>query len=299
MSVKLGIAPIAWSNDDMPELGGDTPIEQCLEEASVAGFTGIELGGKFPRNPGITNFLLDKYNLKMPGGWYGSLLRTRSAEEEWVAMQDHLNLLKLVNADVFVFADVSGSIQGDQSKKLSTRPFMEDDEFIEYCKKINEISNRLSDEGIPMSYHEHMGTIIQTENDVDRFMNNTNQNTFLLYDTGHLLFAEANYERVLKNYISKINHVHCKDIRKDILEKSLKNDATFRQAFLDGAFTVPGDGCIDYVPFLNTLKKKDYSGWLVVEAEQDPAKANPFEYAKIGFNYLSKTAKQCGFKIIN
>ena len=173
MKIKLGIAPIAWSNDDMPELGGDTPIEQCLEEASSAGFTGIELGGKFPRNPGITNFLLDKYNLKMPGGWYGSLLRGRSAEDEWVAMQDHLNLLKLIKADVFVFADVSGSIQGDQSRKLSTRPKMDGEEFILYCKKINEISDRLNDEGIPMSYHEHMGTIIQTENDVDMFMENT------------------------------------------------------------------------------------------------------------------------------
>ena len=183
MKIKLGIAPIAWSNDDMPELGGDTPIEQCLEEASSAGFTGIELGGKFPRNPGITNFLLDKYNLKMPGGWYGSLLRGRSAEDEWVAMQDHLNLLKLIKADVFVFADVSGSIQGDQSRKLSTRPKMDGEEFIQYCKKINEISDRLNDEGIPMSYHEHMGTIIQTENDVDMFMENTNDNTFLLYDT--------------------------------------------------------------------------------------------------------------------
>ena len=299
MKIKLGIAPIAWSNDDMPELGGDTPIEQCLEEASSAGFTGIELGGKFPRNPGITNFLLNKYKLKMPGGWYGSLLRTRSAEDEWVAMQDHLNLLKLVNADVFVFADVSGSIQGDQTKRLSTRPTMEDEEFVEYCKKINVISNRLSDEGIPMSYHEHMGTIIQTENDVDRFMNNTNQNTFLLYDTGHLLFAEANYERVLKNYISKINHVHCKDIRQNILENSLKNDLSFRESFLDGVFTVPGDGCIDYKPFLTVLKNKNYEGWLVVEAEQDPAKANPFEYAKIGYNYLSKTAKECGFNIIS
>ena len=295
MKIKLGIAPIAWSNDDMPELGGDTPIEQCLEEAAAAGFTGIELGGKFPRNPGITNFLLDKYNLKMPGGWYGSLLRTRSVEEEWVAMQDHLNLLKLVNADVFVFADVSGSIQGDQSKKLSTRPIMEDDEFNEYCKKINEISNRLSDEGIPMSYHEHMGTIIQTENDVDRFMNNTNENTFLLYDTGHLLFAEANFERVLKNYVQKINHVHCKDIRKNILENSLKNDLSFRESFLDGVFTVPGDGCIDYEPLFKILYENNYEKWLIIEAEQDPKKANPLEYAKIGYNYLSMKLKKIDY----
>ena len=296
MKIKLGIAPIAWSNDDMPELGGDTPIEQCLEEASAAGFTGIELGGKFPRNPGITNFLLNKYKLKMPGGWYGSLLRTRSAEDEWVAMQDHLNLLKLVNADVFVFADVSGSIQGDQTKRLSTRPTMEDDEFVEYCKKINDISNRLSDEGIPMSYHEHMGTIIQTENDVDRFMNNTNQNTFLLYDTGHLLFAEANYERVLKNYISKINHVHCKDIRQNILENSLKNDLSFRESFLDGVFTVPGDGCIDYEPLFEILYQNNYDKWLIIEAEQDPKKANPLEYAKIGYTYLSKTLKKVDYE---
>ena len=297
MKIKLGIAPIAWSNDDMPELGGDTPIEQCLEEASTAGFTGIELGGKFPRNPGITNFLLNKYKLKMPGGWYGSLLRTRSAEDEWVAMQDHLNLLKLVNADVFVFADVSGSIQGDQTKRLSTRPTMEDDEFVEYCKKINDISNRLSDEGIPMSYHEHMGTIIQTENDVDRFMNNTNQNTFLLYDTGHLLFAEANYERVLKNYISKINHVHCKDIRQNILENSLKNDLSFRESFLDGVFTVPGDGCIDYEPLFEILYQNNYDKWLIIEAEQDPKKANPLEYAKIGFTYLSSTLKKVDYEL--
>ena len=297
MKIKLGIAPIAWSNDDMPELGGDTPVEQCLEEASSVGFTGIELGGKFPRNPGITNFLLNKYKLKMPGGWYGSLLRTRSAEDEWVAMQDHLNLLKLVNADVFVFADVSGSIQGDQTKRLSTRPTMEDDEFVEYCKKINDISNRLSDEGIPMSYHEHMGTIIQTENDVDRFMNNTNQNTFLLYDTGHLLFAEANYKRVLKNYISKINHVHCKDIRQNILENSLKNDLSFRESFLDGVFTVPGDGCIDYEPLFEILYQNNYDKWLIIEAEQDPKKANPLEYAKIGFTYLSSTLKNVGYEL--
>ncbi len=191
MKIKLGIAPIAWSNDDMPELGGDTPIEKCLEDARSSGFIGIELGGKFPRNPGITNFLLDKYNLKMPGGWYGSLLRNRSVQEEWSAMQDHLNLLKLVKADVFIFADISGSIQGDADKPLSTRPTLEKDEWKSYCEKISELSNRLMDEGMPMSYHEHMGTIIQSEEDVDRFMESTNDNTFLLYDTGHLLYFET------------------------------------------------------------------------------------------------------------
>ena len=147
-----------------------------------------------------------------------------------------------------------------------------------------------------MSYQEHMGTIIQTEHDVDRFMENTNDKTFLLYDTGHLLFAQADYEKVLKNYVSKINHVHCKDIRKKILENSLNHDLSFRESFLDGVFTVPGDGCIDYVPLLKILYENNYEKWLIIEAEQDPKKANPLEYAKIGYNYLSMNLKSIKYE---
>ena len=297
MLIKLGIAPIAWSNDDMPELGGDTPIEKCLEEAKEAGFIGIELGGKFPRNPGTIKFLLEKFKLNMPGGWYGSLLKERSVEEEWVAMQEHIELLKFVGSDVFVFADVSGSIQGEELSPLSNRPSLNDNEWKNYGNKISEISNRLYDLGIPMSYHEHMGTIIQTEKDVDRLMNETNDKTFLLYDTGHLLFAQANYYDILKKYISRINHVHCKDIREDILRKSLKEDLSFRNSFLNGVFTVPGDGCIDYNPLLTFLKENNYKKWLVVEAEQDPIKSNPLEYAKIGYNYLLKTLTKAGYEV--
>ena len=297
MKIKIGIAPIAWSNDDMPELGGDTPIEVCLDESKKAGFSGIELGGKFPRNPGITNFLLNKFQLKMPGGWYGAQLRNRSIDEEWSAMQDHLNLLKIVKGDIFVFADVSGSIQGDVSRSLSSRPSLEKYEWDDYCNKISEISNRLYNEGIPMSYHEHMGTIIQSEEDVDKFIDKTNDKTYLLYDTGHLLFAQANYEKILKNYIERINHVHCKDIRKNILEKSLNEDLSFRNSFLEGVFTVPGDGCIDYKPIMKILFENKYSDWLVIEAEQDPAKANPFKYAKIGYNYLSSILSVIGYEI--
>ena len=297
MSVKLGIAPIAWSNDDMPELGGDTPIEKCLKEASDSGFQGIELGGKFPRNPGTINYLLKKFKLKMPGGWYGSLLRKRTAKEEWFAMQDHINLLKIVKGSVFVFADISGSIQGKPNKKISLRPTLKKDEWKNYCYKINEISNRLKDIGIPMSYHEHMGTIIQTEEDINIFMENTNDNTFLLYDTGHLLFAKADYERVLKNYISRINHIHCKDIRSKVLKNSLKKDLSFRDSFLKGVFTVPGDGCIDYEPLFKILFKNNFKKWVIIEAEQDPKKANPFKYAKIGNKYLKKIIKKVGYKV--
>ena len=296
MKINLGIAPIAWSNDDMPELGGDTPIETCLKEASSAGFTGIELGGKFPRNARITKFLLTKYKLSLPGGWYGSMLRKKSIEDEWIAMQDQIELLKLLNSDVFVFADISGSIQSN-SIALSKRPQLNPNEWKEYCKKISEIANRLDDVGLPMSYHSHMGTIIQSESDVEKLLELTNEKTYFLYDSGHLFFAQADYQKLLNKYISRVNHVHCKDIRKNILYKSLLKDNSFKDAFLKGVFTVPGDGCINYKPLFEILQKNNYSKWLIIEAEQDQNKENPFEYAKIGYNYLNKSLKEVGYDI--
>ena len=287
MKIKIGIAPIAWSNDDLPELGGITPVEQCLSEAKQAGFEGIELGGKFPRNLNILKYLLDHFEIKMPGGWYGSKLRERSIDDEWFYMQEQIKLLQFVGASVFIFADISGSIQSEKEKKLSTRPKLNKDEWIEYCNKISEISNRLQDVGLPMSYHAHMGTIIQTEEDIEKFLEYSSKNTYLLYDTGHIKFAQGNLNRILVKFIERINHIHCKDIRKDILNIVLNEDLSFPESFLKGVFTVPGDGCIDYQPLLEILKKNKYNKWLVVEAEQDPKKANPFEYAKIGFNYLN------------
>ena len=297
MKIKLGIAPIAWSNDDMPELGGDTPIETCLNEASSAGFSGIELGGKFPRNTYIIKFLLTKYGLSLPGGWYGSNLREKNVEEEWLSMQNQIELLQQLNSSVFVFADVSGSIQGNASIPLSKRPKLNQNEWLEYCQKISELSKRLDDVGLPMSYHEHMGTIIQTEGDVDKFLNLTNEKTHLLFDTGHLFFAGADYKNILKKYFSRINHIHCKDVRKIILDNSIKNDLSFRSSFLNGVFTVPGDGDIDYEPIIKILYENKYQNWLVIEAEQDPAKANPFEYAKIGYKYLAKVLSDTGYEI--
>ena len=297
MKINLGIAPIAWSNDDMPDLGGDTPIETCLFEARSAGFRGIELGGKFPRNPGTIKYLLNKFNLEMPGGWYGAHLNERSVEEEWQAMQNQIELHKLINSSVFIFADVSGSIQGEPIIPLSKRPILKDNEWDDYCNKISEISKRLSDIGLPMSYHEHMGTIIQSEQDVYRLLDNTDDKTSLLFDTGHILFAEGDYESILKKYVSRVNHVHCKDIRKEILNRSLSNDSSFRDSFLEGVFTVPGDGCINYKPLFETLHDNKYSKWLIVEAEQDPKKANPLKYAKIGYKYLNRMLTEVGYRI--
>ena len=299
MSIKLGIAPIAWSNDDMPALGGETTLEQCLSEASKAGFTGIESGGKFPKNSKELLPKLNKENLKLCSGWYGAQLLRNTPKEEFKLMRQQLNLFKDCESPCMVFAEITDSIQGDPNTPLSKRPKLLEDDWTLLISRINEISKMMSDEGMPLAYHHHMGTVIETENETRRLIENTNDTVKLLIDTGHMLFAQGNSIKLAEDFSERLIHVHCKDIRKDVLDKSLKNDSTFRQAFLDGAFTVPGDGCIDYKPFLKVLYKKKYEGWLVVEAEQDPAKANPFEYAKIGFNYLNKTAKECGFEIIN
>ena len=299
MSIKLGIAPIAWSNDDMPELGGDTTLEQCLSEASKAGFTGIESGGKFPKNSKELIPKLEKENLQLCSGWYGATLLKNTPKEEFKLMREQMDLFKDCKSPCMVFAEVTNSVQSDPKTPLSKKPKLSEEEWKLLISRINEISKMMIDENMPLAYHHHMGTVIETEAEVRRLIESTNNSVKLLIDTGHMLFAGGNSIKITEDFIERIIHVHCKDIRKNILDKSLKNDSTFRQAFLDGAFTVPGDGCIDYKPFLTLLKSKDYSGWLVVEAEQDPAKANPFEYAKIGYNYLSKTAKECGLNIIS
>ena len=298
MSIKLGVAPIAWSNDDMPELGGETTLEQCLHEARKAGFTGIESGGKFPKNSDELIPKLNKENLSLCSGWYGAQLLVNTAKDEFSLMKNQLKLFKDCKSPCMVFAEITNSIQGDPNTPLSKRPKLSKDDWNKLVLRINEISKMMIDENMPLAYHHHMGTVIETEDETSRLMESTIDSVKLLIDTGHMLFAQGNSIKLINKFSEKLIHVHCKDIRKVVLEESLKNDSTFRQAFLDGAFTVPGDGCIDYKPFLKVLKDKNYSGWLVVEAEQDPSKANPFEYAKKGYNYLNKTAKECGFEII-
>ena len=297
MSVKLGVAPIAWSNDDMPELGGETTLEQCLEEASQAGYIGIESGGKFPKNSSELIPKLEKYNLNLCSGWYGANLRKNSVNEEKKYLQQQLKLFQDCKSPCIVFAEVSGSIQGDPNRKLSTRPQMDNEEWKSFCQKISEMGKYLDDQGMPLAYHHHMGTVIETQEDTERLMESTHDSVKLTLDTGHMLFAKGDSKKIFENFSSRLQHVHCKDIRKNVLEKSLKEDLSFRGAFLEGAFTVPGDGCIDYKPLFDILKKNNYSGWLVVEAEQDPKKANPLEYAIKGYKYLTETLNKSDIKI--
>ena len=222
MSIRLGIAPIAWSNDDMPELGGNTTLEQCLKEASLAGFSGIESGGKFPMDSQKLLPKLEKENLKLCSGWYGAQLLKRSPKEEFQLMQKQLKLFRDCKAPCMVFAEVSDSVQGDPNKPLSKRPILTNDDWKKLINSINEISKMMIDQNMPLAYHHHMGTVIETEADVTRLIENTKDTVKLLIDTGHMLFAQGDSNKLVNDFYERIIHVHCKDIRKEILKKIIK-----------------------------------------------------------------------------
>ena len=224
-------------------------------------------------------------------------LRKNSVEEEKKLIQNQLQLFKDCEAPCIVFAEVFESIQGNPKKKLSSRPKMSNAEWKDYCVKISELARYLEDEGMPLAYHHHMGTVIETEEETIRLLENTNDSVKLTLDTGHMLFARGNSINIINKYKERVIHIHCKDIREEVLNKALSEDLSFRDAFLAGAFTVPGDGCIDYKPLFDILKKNNYQGWLVVEAEQDPKKANPLEYAIMGYKYITDTLKKSNLEI--
>lgn len=292
MTVKIGINPLTWTNDDLPELGAETPLETCLEEGKLAGFQGFELGNKFPRDPNVLGPILQAHQLELVSGWYSLKLLQRSVDEEIEAVQSHLKLLKALGAKVMVVCEVTDAIHCDQSIPVYMRQSIIHRDYQAFFKRLDEFGQYLSSQGIALAYHHHMGTLIQTASEVDLMMTHTSEAVGLLLDTGHLTFAGDDPFITAEKWLHRINHVHCKDIRAMVLKDVLNRRLSFLDAVLQGVFTVPGDGCVDYPNIFSLLKSINYSGWLVVEAEQDPAVAHPLTYAKLGFNNLSNLAKQ-------
>ncbi len=290
MPVRLGINPLTWTNDDMPELGAETPLETCLAEARQAGFAGIELGNKFPRDAGALAPMLARHDLVLVSGWYGSRLLERDVEAEMAAAESHIALLVALGCSVMVHAEVSRAVHGDRATPLSHRPMMTADDWAVLAPRLSEMGRRLRARGLRLAYHHHMGTVIETEAEIDRLMAATGEEVGLLLDTGHLTFAGGDPAAVAHRHARRVVHVHCKDIRPEILRESHRRDLPFLDAVLAGAFTVPGDGCVDYSAVLRPLAAAGYTGWLVVEAEQDPAKAHPLTYARMGHESLARLA---------
>lgn len=297
MTVQIGINPITWSNDDVPELGGDIPLETCLAEASQAGYTGIELGGKFPRSAAALGPLLAQHGLQLVSGWYDGRILDRTIDEEFDAVLPHLTLLRDLGCRVVVYADTSRGRHDGIFQPASQRPTLADEDWVSYGRKVTGLADRMRAFGVGMAFHHHVGTIVQTDREIEALMQNTGELVGLLYDTGHCLLAQGDPAALLSRHLRRVVHVHCKDARREILEHAIHADTSFMDAVLEGIFTVPGDGCINYLPLLRQLHDHAYAGWLVVEAEQDPRKAEPLPYARKGYEYLVATAAAAGFEI--
>ena len=288
INAAIGVNPITWSNDDLPHVGGEISLETCLADAAAAGYAGIELGGKFPRDPERLAPLLDRHGLSLISGWYGGQLLRRDARDEAAGLASHLDLLKRMGCKVLVFAEVTSCIHADADVGLSRRPRMKRSEWKLFADRVGELARMTADQGVKLAYHHHMGTVVQTAADIELLMETTPDAVRLLLDTGHALYAGADPVAVARTYGSRIAHVHCKDVRRPILDRCLNNDSGFLAAVLDGVFTVPGDGCVDFQAVLSVLRGVAYEGWLVVEAEQDPSVALPALYASMGYENLQR-----------
>ena len=284
MTISLGINPITWSNDDLQYVGANISLDTCLRETAAAGFDGIELGHKFPRDANVLQPILDQHGLALVSGWYSGQLLSRDANQEAVAMESHASLLAAMDCDVLIFAEVTGCIHSDITARLSQRPQIATTEWKSFGSRMSEVAKVTAGYGLKLCYHHHMGTVVQSAADIDALMQETSDDVHLLLDTGHAFFAGADPVSLARQYSDRIGHLHCKDIRIQPMQRCTNRDGSFLDAVLDGTFTVPGDGCIDYPGVFKALA--DYSGWAVVEAEQDPSVAPPAKYAQLGHDNL-------------
>lgn len=280
--VKLGIAPIAWTNDDMPDLGKENTFEQCVSEMALAGFTGSEVGNKYPKDPEVLKKALELRGVEICNQWFSSFLITKPFEEVEKKFRAQLTFLKAMGAKVIGASEQSYSVQGQMDTPVFGHKYeMNDEEWDTFCTGMNKLGKIAKEEyGIALTFHHHMGTVVQSLAEVDRMMENTDpEYVSLLFDTGHFTYCGEDPLEVVKKYVHRIKHVHLKDIRPEVVEQVKKENMSFLAGVRAGAFTIPGDGCINYDPIFKVLEDAGYEGYMVVEAEQDPAKANPLEYA--------------------
>lgn len=284
--VRIGVNPLSWMNDDLPSLGGETPLSVALTEGREIGYEGFELGNKFPREPEALKTLLAQYDLALVSGWYSGRLAERSVEEEIDAVGAHLELLATNGANVMVYGEVAHTIQGSPVPLYQRPRWFTEAQWDTYAQRVERFARYTLSQGVRVAYHHHMGAYVETPADVDNLMKRTGDAVGLLLDTGHITFAGGDPLSMLEAYAPRICHVHCKDVRPEIIKLARNRDWSFLEAVINGAFTVPGDGAVDFAAVIASLKRHGYRGWLVVEAEQDPAVAPSHAYAQLGYRTL-------------
>jgi inosose dehydratase len=293
--VTIGINPISWMNDDLPSLGGETPLEVALTEGAKIGYRGFELGNKFPREPAALRATLGAHGLACVSGWYSGRLAGRSADDEIRAVEGHLRLLAENAAPVMVYGEVQDAIQGEITVPLYQRPQLRNaDAWKAYGERVTALGRHLLRAGVRLAYHHHMGAYVQAPGDIDTLMSVTGDEVGLLLDTGHATFGGGDPVAVARRHASRICHVHCKDVRPSVLALARNRAWSFLTSVINGAFTVPGDGAVDFAGVLRVLRDTGYRGWLVVEAEQDPAVAPSYACGELGYRTIDAIVRSLG-----
>jgi len=293
MTIRWGVSPIAWCNDDMRELGGDTTLDELLTDVKEIGFDGVELGNKFPRDPETLAPIMSRYGLDIVGGWYSSNLLRHDADAEIAALGNHLALLEYMDSSVFILAETSNAVHCDRyGSRLDQHPVLAAGDWKQFGERLNTVARFINDRGLRFAYHHHLGTVVETRDELERFFDATGDHVGLVLDTGHALFGDIEPVDVIKMRPERVTHVHCKDIRQAKYDAFRADGTSFLNGVVGGMFTAPGDGDYDYAPFMQALADMDYSGWIVIEAEQDPAIADPREYSQLGLDTLKRLAKQ-------
>jgi inosose dehydratase len=296
MSVSIGISLIAWQNDDLPDLTAEFTTEGAMEDAARIGYRGVERGRRMPADTEGLRAYLDRYGVSLCGGWCSGNLMRASLSDEKAAVRQQVEQFVALGAPCVVYAECSNTVQGEVGTPLANRPKLGRDEVLGYAGKLSELAKWMAGEGMTLAYHHHMGSMIEDAEDINWLMEGSSHEVTLLYDTGHLHFAGADVLGVLDRWGHRISHVHFKDVRAEVAQSIRANNRSFLDGVRAGAFTVPGDpqGCIDFGAVTDRLKALDYNGWIVVEAEQDPAKAPPYEYSKLGYDHIVKLCTQSG-----
>lgn len=294
--ILYGTNPIAWSNDDDQSLGANISLEQCLSEAGRIGFDGIEKGHKMPTEPAALKAALAPHGLSFVSGWHSLNLLAHSVEEEKKAIRPHLDLLKAMGCKVCIVCETSNAIHGNDAVALRDRPVLAAGGWQAFGAAVEQIAQYCAGEGITLVYHHHMGTVVQAEEEIDALMAHTGPATHLLLDTGHCWFGGGDPVRVAKKHMGRVAHIHAKNVRPAIRAEVESQGLSFLGGVRRGVFTVPGDpeGGVDFPPVLRIAAEHGYQGWLVIEAEQDPAVRNPFEYQSMGLKALKAMAREAG-----
>jgi inosose dehydratase len=298
-NVRIGINPISWSNDDLPSLGGETPLEVALSEGRAIGYEGFELGNKFPRESKALARVLSAHGLSLVSGWYSGCLATRSVDEEIASADAHLRLLADNGANVMVYGEVADSIQGAPAPLYKRPRFVTESAWQGYAERVTAFASHTLSRGVRLAYHHHMGAYVQAPEDVDELMRRTGHEVGLLFDSGHMTFAGGDAVAMLARHVERVCHVHCKDVRPAVLRLARNRNWSFLEAVINGGFTVPGDGVVDFRALLTLLRDHGYRGWLVVEAGQDPVVAPSYRYAENGYRHLRGIVVELSAKVLS